>query len=51
MAAAAIDLLAETAKVRAFGAHGRRWALARFEQGAIVGRYREVYQRALAGAR
>ena len=51
MAAAAIDLLSETAKIRAFGAHGRRWALARFEQGAIVGRYREVYQRALAGAR
>lgn len=50
MAAAAIELLADPVKLRAFGAAGRRWALARFEQGAIVAQYREVYTKALAHA-
>ena len=50
MAAAARELLADRERLRAFGAAGRRAALERFEEGAIVARYREVYKRALAGA-
>ena len=48
MAEAALALLRDPARHRAFGLHGRRWAVEHFEQRAIVARYRAVYERAVA---
>lgn len=44
MAAAALDLLSDDEKRRAFGQAGRRRALEKFSQDDIVARYRAVYE-------
>ncbi len=45
MAAAAVRLLTDPELRRSFGAAGRRWAVERFSQDAVVARYRSVYER------
>ena len=47
MAAAAIGLLEDEKKRRRFGEAGRRWALERFEESAVVSRYRRIYRQVL----
>ena len=48
MAQAAARLLSDDGERRAFGRAGRRAALERFPEDAIVERYRDIYRRALA---
>ncbi len=47
MAAAAIELLEDDKRRRRFGRAGRRWVVERFDQAAVVGRYRGLYRRVL----
>lgn len=51
MAAAALRLLRDEPLRRAFGAAGRRRAVEEFSQDKVVRRYRDLYERTLAGAR
>ena len=48
LARSCIALLGDSPRREAFGRHGRRWARSRFDRGAIVARYREVYRATLA---
>ena len=50
MARAALSLLADPDRHRAFAQAARRWAVESFDQTAVVGRYREIYERTLARA-
>ncbi len=49
MAAAAIELLEDEPRRRAFGKSGRRRALEMFSEDLVVERYREIYRRVLGG--
>ncbi|MEO8504228.1 MAG: N-acetyl-alpha-D-glucosaminyl L-malate synthase BshA [Acidobacteriota bacterium] len=49
MAKAALSLLEDPERRRAFGEHGRAWTLAHFRQDAVVKRYRDLYESVLAG--
>ncbi len=49
MARAALALLRDPERHRAFAQEARRWAVAEFDQTAVVGRYRAIYERVLAG--
>jgi N-acetyl-alpha-D-glucosaminyl L-malate synthase BshA len=49
MTAAAIRLLEDEALRRRFGESGRRWAVERFDEPTIVGRYRRLYREVLEG--
>lgn len=49
MAAAALELLEDEEKRRAFGQAGRRTVVEQFSQQRVVGLYRELYERTLAG--
>lgn len=51
MARGALELLADPERHRAFARRGRERAIARFSEAAIVARYRELYERVLAGER
>jgi N-acetyl-alpha-D-glucosaminyl L-malate synthase BshA len=51
MAEAALSLLRDEDRRRAFGVAGRRWAETRFSRDDVVARYRAVYDRALGLAR
>jgi N-acetyl-alpha-D-glucosaminyl L-malate synthase BshA len=48
MAQAALGLLRDEPRRRAFGVAGRRWAVERFSQDQVVAQYRAVYERVLA---
>ena len=48
LARSCVALLGDSSRREAFGRHGRRWARSRFDRGAIVARYREVYRATLA---
>ena len=48
MAEAALSLLRDEDRRRAFGVAGRRWAETRFSREDVVGRYRAIYQRVVA---
>jgi N-acetyl-alpha-D-glucosaminyl L-malate synthase BshA len=48
MARAALSLLEDPDRHRAFAQAARRWAVERFDQAAIVARYRSIYERTLA---
>ncbi len=48
LARSCVALLSDSPRREAFGRHGRRWARSRFDRGAIVARYREVYRATLA---
>lgn len=48
MAAAALDLLEDDDKRRAFGEAGRTWAVEQFNQAKVVAQYRELYEEVLA---
>jgi N-acetyl-alpha-D-glucosaminyl L-malate synthase BshA len=48
MARAALSLLEDPDRHRAFAQASRRWAVERFDQAAIVARYRSIYERTLA---
>ena len=48
LARSCVALLGDSPRREAFGRHGRRWARSRFDRGAIVARYREVYRATLA---
>lgn len=50
MAEAAIGLLQDDERRKRFGRAARRRAVEEFDQDRVVGRYREIYERALAGA-
>jgi len=50
MAEAALSLLTDEDRRRAFGAAGRERAVSRFSQDAVVPRYRAIYQRAGGGS-
>ena len=47
MADAALGLLRDPERRRAFGRHGRQWAVDRFDQATVVEQYRRVYRKAL----
>lgn len=47
LAESCMALLADQARRAAFARHGRRWAFSRFDRGAVVARYREVYRATL----
>jgi glycosyltransferase involved in cell wall biosynthesis len=49
MAAAAIDLLADDDKRRAYGAAGRRRAVDVFGEARVVAQYRSIYERVVSG--
>lgn len=49
MAEAAVRVLTDPALKQRLGRAGRRRAVERFDQDKIVGRYREIYERVLAG--
>lgn len=49
MAAAALSLLQNEERRRAFGVAGRKRALERFEESVVVEQYREIYKRVLGG--
>jgi N-acetyl-alpha-D-glucosaminyl L-malate synthase BshA len=49
MAGAALELLGDEPRRRAFGVAGRRWAVERFAQDRVVAQYRAIYERVLAG--
>ncbi len=49
MSAAAVELLTDDERRRAMGKAGERWALENFNQDMIVARYRDLYERVLAG--
>lgn len=51
MARGAIELLSDPERHRSFARKGRERAIARFSEAAIVARYRELYERVLAGER
>jgi L-malate glycosyltransferase len=51
MAAAALSLLEDEDKRRAFGAAGRKAAVERFSQDVIVEQYRDIYRRVVAASR
>ena len=48
MTAAALDLLQDDEKRRAFGEAGRRWAVEQFNQAKVVAQYRNLYEEVLA---
>jgi len=50
MSAAALDLLQDDDKRRAFGEAGRRWAVEQFNQAKVVAQYRNLYEEVLAGS-
>jgi N-acetyl-alpha-D-glucosaminyl L-malate synthase BshA len=50
MAAAALSLLRDPARLRRFGEEARRQAVERFSETAIVARYRDLYRRVLERA-
>jgi N-acetyl-alpha-D-glucosaminyl L-malate synthase BshA len=47
MARAALALLRDPERHRAFALEARRWAVTEFDQTAVVGRYRAIYERTL----
>jgi len=47
MAEAALSLLRDEERRRAFGVAGRRWAETRFSRREVVARYRALYERLL----
>jgi N-acetyl-alpha-D-glucosaminyl L-malate synthase BshA len=51
MAARAIEILSDRQRHRTMGAAARRIAIERFDENRIVPRYREVYERVIAGER
>jgi L-malate glycosyltransferase len=51
MAEAALSLLTDEPRRRAFGLEARKQAVERFGQAAVVGQYRRVYEKAVAGVR
>ena len=48
MAEAALTLLRDEDRRRAFGVAGRRWAETQFSREDVVARYRAIYQRVVA---
>jgi len=50
MAAAAIELLRDEDRRRAFGVAGRRWAIESFSRHDVVARYRALYERVIGSA-
>jgi glycosyltransferase involved in cell wall biosynthesis len=49
MADAAIGLLRDHDRHQQFADHARRWSVEQFSAAAVIGRYRDLYRRVLAG--